>query len=419
MIFIALGSNLGNRLCNLWKAVSLLKQHCLEYVQCSIILETEAILPEGAPLDWNKPYLNMIVSGETKLSPDELLKSLLGIENVMGRIRDNKKWSPRVIDLDILFYHDLKLNSPHLIIPHPEINNRDFLCHLLSSMRVSFFKNQIFKNSFLKTFTLFPRLVGILNLTQDSFSDGGKFCQIDRAITHAMQLSEDGASIIDIGAQSTRPGAIIYSWEEEYAKLKEVLDELNPLLNDGTLQISIDTFQLPIIKKLITKYKISWINDVTGNLDNDTLRIIANYGCKLCIMHSLGIPPSKDNVLPLNSNPIDLILEWGKLSIDRLVDLGFPLENIILDPGIGFGKTAWQNIDLLKCVKQLKELGVLTLVGHSRKSYMEVFCKKQPEERDVETISASLFLKEKVDFLRVHNVRDHMRALVMQKMLES
>ncbi len=419
MVFISLGSNLGNRLHNLWQAVEFIKQNCLRNVRCSIVLETKAILPEGAPLSWNKPFLNMIISGETNLSPEELLKSLLEIENLMGRVRDSKiKWSPRIIDLDILFYKDLKLNLPNLIIPHPEINNRNFLGHLLSSMGLSLWKNHYFKDSFFRTLTLSPRLVGILNVTKDSFSDGGNFYKLDDAVNHVIKLSEDGASVIDIGAQSTRPGAIISPWKEEYVKLQEILNVLNPLLDDGTLHISIDTFQVPIIKNLLKKYKISWINDVKGSLDDDTLRLIADSGCKLCVMHSLSIPASKDKVLPLNVDPMNLILDWGQFYLDKLVRLGFSLENIILDPGIGFGKTAWQNISLLKCIKRLKELGVLILLGHSRKSYMEAFCRKQAAKRDLETIAMSLIVKEKVDFLRVHNVRDHMRSFVAQHILE-
>lgn len=420
MVFIVLGSNLGNRLYNLRQAVDLLRQRCLKNVRCSLVLETESILPdiaEGVPLSWNTPYLNMIVSGETHLSPDNLLHSLLTIEKFMGRVR-RIKWEPRIIDLDILFYKDLNINSPHLVIPHPEIDNRPFVKHLLSLMKVAPWESRIYEKSFLRSFTLTPNLVGIVNITKDSFSDGGKFYQLDEAIKHIMELSRAGAGVIDIGAQSTRPGATIYSCEDEYNKLVEVLEEIRPLLDNGTLHVSIDTFRASLIKNLVKKYKISWINCVKDEcLDDDTLRTIADHGCKLCLMHSLSIPPSKDKVLPLHINPIDFIERWGKNFIERLIKLGFSSENIILDPGIGFGKTPQQNINLLRCIEKLKALGVSILLGHSRKSYMDFFCKKQASQRDVETIALSLLLKDKVDFLRVHDVEGHMRAFVAQHML--
>lgn len=366
MVFIALGSNLGNRLYNLWKAVGLLQQRCLKNVHCSLVLETKPILPdvtEEVPLSWNKPYLNMIVSGETLLSPDNLLHSLLTIEKFMGRVRQSK-WEPRIIDLDILFYKDLNIYSPHLIIPHPEIGNRPFIKHLLSLMKVDPWENQVHEKSFLKSFTLTPGLVGILNITRDSFSDGGKFYQIDEAIKHIMYLSQSGARVIDIGAQSTRPGATIHSCENEYNKLVKVLEEIRPLLDNGTLHVSIDTFHASLIKNLLKKYKINWINCVKDEyLDDDTLRAIADHGCKLCIMHSLSIPPSEDKVLPLHINPIDLLERWGKNFIKRLLKLGFSLENIILDPGIGFGTPPPTKHQFIEICRKIKSIGGFNFSG--------------------------------------------------------
>jgi 2-amino-4-hydroxy-6-hydroxymethyldihydropteridine diphosphokinase len=136
MIYISLGSNLGNRINNLWLAVNLLTKRCLRDVSCSIVLETEAILPEGVPVTWNKPFLNMIISGKTNLSPKELLQALKVIEGDVGRTHIYEKWAPRIIDLDILLYGGLQIDEPNLTIPHPELNNRNFLQHLLSLMGV-------------------------------------------------------------------------------------------------------------------------------------------------------------------------------------------------------------------------------------------------------------------------------------------
>jgi 2-amino-4-hydroxy-6-hydroxymethyldihydropteridine diphosphokinase/dihydropteroate synthase len=130
-------------------------------------------------------------------------------------------------------------------------------------------------------------------------------------------------------------------------------------------------------------------------------------------MHSISIPPSKDRIIPSNQRPTEVIIEWGKYFIERLLKLGFSLESIILDPGIGFGKSAYQNIELLRYAAELKHLGALVMIGHSRKSYIQTFSSEaNASERDIETIALSLALKDKIDFLRVHNVKDHMRAFV-------
>ncbi|MCC8483389.1 MAG: dihydropteroate synthase [Rickettsia endosymbiont of Labidopullus appendiculatus] len=409
MIYISLGSNLGNRINNLNMAVNLLTQSCLRNSKSSIILETEAILPDNTPPSWNKPFLNMIVAGETDLSPDALLITMKSIESDMGRLAIYEKWAPRIIDLDILLWDELEINTPQLTIPHPELSTRPFLRHLLALMEVQPWTKMPLTNSFSKSFVLHPAIVGIVNITNDSFSDGGQFNNPDKAIEKIQELASDGASIIEIGAQSTRPGAVIRTPEEEYNKLKPVLDGITTLINKGMLKVSIDSFWSSTVKRLLENYQISWINDVKGDFDNRTLRSIAEKGCKLCFMHSLSIPPNQELILSLEHRPISLIKEWGKQSIERLLNIGFSQENIILDPGIGFGKSSYQNIEILRYVQELRSLDVQIMVGHSRKSYIQAFSTVDAKNRDIETIATSLALKDKVDFLRVHNVRNHMR----------
>lgn len=411
MIYISLGSNEGNRLDALHQAVTLLKK-ILTNVQCSIILETEALLPKDAPLDWNKPFLNMVVSGNSHLLPEVLLGKLKSIERQLGRLTYYKAWSPRVIDLDILLWDDWIIDTPTLTIPHRELHNRPFLLNLLALMGVTHLQTYDFKPCFLKSWIHTPRLVGILNITEDSFSDGGKFNTLDKAIARAVQLAEEGASIIEIGAQSTRPGAVIQSPEIEYALLQPVLDALMPWMKTGLIKISIDTFWSSVIQRTLMNYPIAWINDVKGELDDATLHLIIEQDCQLCIMHSLGIPPKKSVVLPLEQNPIEIIKEWAEINIERLLNLGFKKENIIIDPGIGFGKSTYQSIQILRNLKALKLLDVSILLGHSRKSYIETFAIGKPAERDLDTISASICVQGMVDFLRVHNVVEHMRFLV-------
>ncbi len=272
MVYISLGSNLGNRINNLRTASAFLIQRCLHNTTCSIVLETEAILPENAPIEWNKPFLNMIVSGETELSPSELLAALKSIETEMGRPEFYELWSPRIIDLDILLWDKLEINSSDLKIPHPELANRPFLHHLLALMGLKAWQNVGFSPSFKKSLVLSPQLVGVVNVTHDSFSDGGNFSQTDKAIQQVLKLAADGASIIEIGAQSTRPGAVIAGPDQEYNKLKPVLDNIIQFMQDRTLTISIDTFWPSVISKLLENYPVAWINDVKGELDDDTLK---------------------------------------------------------------------------------------------------------------------------------------------------
>ncbi len=179
MIYISIGSNLRNRLSNLQKATQLLKKRYLKDLKSSIILETKAILPNGAPDEWNKPFLNMVVYGSCLVSPEELLKGLKQIEYDIGHTQVHEKWAPRVIDLDILLWDNLILNTPYLTIPHPELMNRPFLLHLMAMLSpmdnipvvsktfdTVAYNNLNTKDCFLKSFTLSPKFVGIVNITQ-------------------------------------------------------------------------------------------------------------------------------------------------------------------------------------------------------------------------------------------------------------
>ncbi|WP_264376024.1 dihydropteroate synthase [Wolbachia endosymbiont (group B) of Sphaerophoria taeniata] len=416
MIYISIGSNIGNRLSHLQRATELLKKRYLKDLKSSIILETKAILPNGAPPDWNKPFLNMIVYGSCSSSPEELLKGLKQIECDIGRPQVYEKWAPRVIDLDILLWDDLTLDIPDLKIPHPELVNRPFLLHLMAMVNKTFAFNV--QDCFSKSFTLSPKLMGIVNITPDSFSDGGLYYDANRATKQALQLVSDGASIVDLGAQSTRPGASIKTPEEEYERLKPVLDNLSDYMKNGDIEVSIDSFWPDIILNVLKHYNIAWVNDQKGDLSSNTLKEVASSGCSVVIMHSLSIPPHKDNIIPHDTDPIDIINNWAEKSINRLLDLGFDENSIIIDPGIGFGKSMYQNIQILRSIETLQNFGCKVLVGHSRKSFISSFSTEPASNRDLETIATSAILHNKVDFLRVHNVRDHMRFFVAQAALQ-
>lgn len=425
MIYISVGSNIGNRFSHLQRAAQLLKERYFKDLKSSIILETKAILPNGAPPEWDKPFLNMIVYGSCSSSPEELLKGLKQIECDIGRPQVYEKWAPRVIDLDILLWDDLTLDTPYLKIPHPELINRPFLLHLVAMLSPIPIINKTFgydipsiQDCFLKSFTLSPELVGIVNITLDSFSDGGLYYDADQATKQALQLVSDGASIVDLGAQSTRPGSLIQTPKAEYARLKPVFDNLNQCMKVGDIKVSIDSFWPDVILNVLEHYNIAWVNDQKGDLDDNTLKAIASSGCSIVIMHSLSIPPHSDNIIPSDIDPIDTINNWAERNINRLLALGFDQSSIIIDPGIGFGKSLYQNIWLLRNIEALQSFGCKVLVGHSRKLFISSFSTEPVFNRDLETIALSSALHNKVDFLRVHNVRDHMRFFVAQAALQ-
>ncbi len=425
MIYISIGSNMGNRFSHLQKAAQLLKERYFKNLKSSIILETKAILQNDAPPGWDRPFLNMVVYGSCSSSPEELLKGLKQIECDIGRLQVYEKWAPRVIDLDILLWDDLTLDTPYLKIPHPELINRPFLLHLMAMLSPMAVVNKTFgtinpniKDCFLRSFTLSPELVGIVNIPPDSFSDGGLYYDADQATEQALRLLSDGASIVELGAQSTRPGSSIQTPKAEYARLKPVLDDLNQYMKVGDIKVSIDSFWPDVILNVLEHYNIAWVNDQKGDLDDNTLKAVASSGCSIVIMHSLSIPPHKDNVIPGDTDSIDTINHWIEKSINRLLNLGFNESSIIIDPGIGFGKSLYQNIWILRNIEALQSFGCKVLVGHSRKSFISSFSTEPVFNRDLETIALSSALHNKVDFLRVHNVRDHMRFFVAQAALQ-
>ncbi len=395
MIYIAIGSNLGDRHQNLERAIELLKKRHFSNLCYSKILETEAIVPEGAPAEWNIPYLNMVVWDRCDMQPHELLRSLQKIEIEIGRPETRDKWSPRLIDLDIIEWDGISMNDQDLKIPHHELQNRPFWLQLLNEAKRA-------------------KLVGIVNITPDSFSDGGSYNDTVHAITRALELAKDGADIIELGAQSTRPGAKLIGHEAEIKLLRPVLDGLSGF----GINISVDSFEPEVIDMILRNYDdVKWINDVRGDLSKMTLEAVAEKGLGIIAMHSLAIPADKNIRISDTVPPIETIMNWAKLKVEFLMECGFSLDKIIIDPGIGFSKNLVQDISLLKESGQLKQLGCKTMIGHSRKSFISSVSGSEAKDRDIETLAISDYLKHKTDYLRVHNIKDHIRFFKAKSMM--
>ena len=248
------------------------------------------------------------------------------------------------------------------------------------------------------------KIVGILNITPDSFSDAGKYIQAPTALEHTKYMIKAGANIIDIGAESTRPGATIINSDDELLRLEPVLSAVVTIAHDYNVQVSIDTYK-PTIASFAIDCGVDFINDVTGFSNPKMINIAKQHHyIKLIAMHSLGVPANRNVHIPEDVDAVTHILEWGKLLINKLEDEGIKRSNIIIDPGVGFGKTAEQSWHIINNIEKLHELGVEIYVGHSRKGFLNL----DNNNKDAYTLAvSSLLALHKVNYLRVHNVGLH------------
>jgi dihydropteroate synthase len=255
-----------------------------------------------------------------------------------------------------------------------------------------------------------PALMGIVNVTPDSFSDGGQFDNAAAAVDHALQLAHDGATILDIGGESTRPYAAEVSTQEE---LNRVLPVIEQLAKQTTVPISIDTSSAAVARAAIDA-GAEIINDVTGLTNDSEMPVVAastNVG--VCAMHMQGTPQTmQDN--PQYDDVVTEIHEYLQARLDQLIEQGIEQSRICLDPGIGFGKSHQHNLQLLKSCHQFHALAAPLLVGHSRKGFIAHVLNDRECERTSATIGTSIALAlQGVQILRVHDVAEVQRALTM------
>jgi dihydropteroate synthase len=260
-----------------------------------------------------------------------------------------------------------------------------------------------------------PVLVGILNVTPDSFSDGGSFNQLHLAVEHAMQLIEDGATMIDVGGESTRPGATRVSEEEQIARTEPVIKAIK---EQNDICISIDTTQAAVALAAI-EAGATVINDVAaGEEDDSMLPLAAEYGVGLVLMHR-RLPPELDQYsdaygdIPTSPDIVAEVSRWLESRVEAAIDAGVQREAIAIDPGLGFGKSVEQNWKLIESAHEFVESGHPIYVGASRKSFIgSTFGIESPEMRDTAsaTTAIEMFLQG-VQIFRVHNVLEHARML--------
>ncbi len=245
-------------------------------------------------------------------------------------------------------------------------------------------------------------------MTPDSFSDGGKFADTSNAIDHALELATHGASILDIGGESTRPYSTAVDTEDE---TKRVIPVIEALAKQTTIPISIDTSKASVAQAALDA-GAEIINDVTGlQGDPEMIQVAKTSGAGVCAMHMKGTPQTMQDD-PQYNNVVEEIFEYLRLRKNHLLDAGIDLEKICLDPGIGFGKTHAHNLELLASCERYHELGCPILVGHSRKGFIGHVLEDKTTDRDSSTLAISLMLAQKgVQIIRVHEVKETVKAL--------
>ncbi len=259
------------------------------------------------------------------------------------------------------------------------------------------------------------KLIGILNLTPDSFSDGGKFFSEKQAIDQTFSLIEAGANVIDVGAESTRPHATILTPEEEWLRIEKILPQIIKICQEHEVEVSFDSVKFINLKKA-AELGTHWLNDVSGKLDSNIIELAKNFNQKIVLMHSLTVPANPKVTIPESEDVVLVIKKWLFDKINHLKKFNFNIENAIFDPGIGFGKTAHQSIEIIKRIEEFKECGLKIYVGHSRKSFFSTFSNAAANDRDIETCVLSTFLyAKKIDYLRVHDVKENLRAIQTYK----
>lgn len=248
-------------------------------------------------------------------------------------------------------------------------------------------------------------IMGILNVTPDSFSDGGKYLSKENAVAQAIKMKADGADIIDIGGESSRPGAIPVPVEEE---LSRVVDVVKDLVDSLDVAISIDTYKPEVAEKCLG-LGAHIINDITGLKNEKMAQVISDYGAGVVIMHMQGNPQNMQ-INPKYNNVIDDIFIFFKKQIEIAEKHG--IENIILDPGIGFGKTLEHNLKILANIPVFRKLGYPILIGTSRKSFLGNLTGLPVEKRIHASISsATVASLLGADMLRVHDVKETSEAI--------
>lgn len=264
---------------------------------------------------------------------------------------------------------------------------------------------------------LSPVIMGVLNITPDSFSDGGKYLNLADVLSSAKRMVEQGATIIDVGGESTRPGAQIVCVEDELNRVIPVIKTLNTELD---VCISIDSSKPEVMRQAVSA-GASLVNDVNALQADNALQTVALLDVDICLMHRQGSAKSMQNK-PSYIDVVDDIKHFFAQRIDACIKAGVSEDNIILDPGFGFGKTLAHNLEILKRLSEFKSFGLPLLVGISRKSMVGALLNDSNiDRRLVGSVTAAIIAVQKgADIVRVHDVLETKDALtILQSVVET
>jgi dihydropteroate synthase/2-amino-4-hydroxy-6-hydroxymethyldihydropteridine diphosphokinase len=406
-VYLGLGSNLGDRRSHLSRAIDALEAHGLAIVRVSPVVESPALLPDSAPSDWNLPYLNLVLECAARCSAEQLRIWIDEIQQAFGR-HGKSHWSPRPIDIDILLWGRERIQTERLTIPHGDLTCRSFvlapLVALEPRLTIPGRGERMVLDYSMALDQHIPLWMGIVNVTPDSFSgdglaqDGLESSEetVAAALRKGLEFQEAGADFLDIGAESTRPGNQPIPAQEE---LDRLMPPLEALARNLTIPIAVDTYKSSVAREAL-RAGASIVNDVWGLKQDPALAsVTAEAGGFLVVMHNQERAIYRD-LLPD-------ILESLQQSCQHAMEAGVSQEKIILDPGIGFGKTPEQNLEILRRLDEFKTPGFPLLVGVSRKSTIGRVLHRPVEQRLHGTSAAvTLAIAGGADIVRVHDVTE-------------
>jgi 2-amino-4-hydroxy-6-hydroxymethyldihydropteridine diphosphokinase len=457
-VYLALGSNLGDRAANVQRALRLMAPFA-RVEATSFLYETPPAYITDQPA-----FLNAVCRAVTGLPPHVLLDRLQDVERTMGRQR-TVRYGPRLIDLDILFYDDVHVEQDDLAVPHPRLAERDFvlepLCDLAPDLRHPVSGDTVQEmwsrlgadplpralplGGHLWTWGRKTYVMGVINVTPDSFSgdgiwgDGAAERAAEQAVQQARRFVEEGADCVDVGGQSTRPGHALVPVDEEMAR---VLPAVRALREAVDVPVSVDTFRGEVAREAL-RAGAHMVNDVWAlRFDAGTGHAAAESGAALALMHNSdralddgyplslrrGIqpsgerPPSGDlqasRKVDENMDEEDIVLAIRVHLAERLAaaqSMGVARWQLIADPGIGFGKELRENLEIIRRLGEIKGLGYPLLFGSSRKGFIgRVLGGLSPDQRVEGTLATCvLAVAQGADIVRVHDVQAAVRAVRM------
>ena len=414
-VYLGLGSNLGRRRDHLARAIEALEGHGLTIVRVSPVVESPALLPDSAPSEWNRPYLNLVLECAARCSPEQLRLWIDEIQRAFGR-HDASHWSPRPIDIDILLWGRERIVTERLNIPHRDLTCRSFvlapLVALEPRLTIPGDDDRTVLDHSIALGRHIPLWMGIVNATPDSFSDGGRFEDWARIEPHVAAMIDAGVHIIDLGGESTRPGATAVDPDTEWSRVGPVLERLMEMMRGRRLRplVSLDTRHAGVAEKGLA-LGVDIVNDVSGLTSPAMVAVARESGKDWIAMHHVTVPADPRSTLPTDRDPYDAVEHWLLARMEAWDAQGLDLGRIVFDPGIGFGKNRLQSLRLLRRAGELRRHGLRVLVGHSRKSFMRSFSAEDDAGDDLVTLGASLNLcAQGVDIIRVHDIPLHTTA---------